>query len=137
MKKLFSMMLVMALAMCTFTSCSEDDEESKFKYPMETLYGTWEATHIRFSGSASWSDLSYWGSKYQFSATFYSSGRYYGRGYFGTGEGTYTASGNTVVTYVDGEEYYIYDILSLSNSSAHVSMGLRGGDKLEVKLKKR
>lgn len=136
MKKLFSMMLVMALAMCSFTSCSED-EESKFDYPMETLYGTWEATHVRFSATGNWSSLSYWDSKYQFSATFYRDGKYYGRGYFGTGSGTYEASGNTITTYVDGKEYYIYNVLSLSSNDAHVRMGLRDGDTMEVKLKKR
>ena len=42
-------MLVVASMVFVFSSCSEDeDKNSKFNYPMETLYGTWEATHIKF-----------------------------------------------------------------------------------------
>lgn len=135
MKKLFSMMLIMASMMCVFGSCSEDEEnESKFNYPMQTLYGTWEATHIKLDDS--WTSLTWLGSRYQFSATFYNDGRYYGRGYFGTGWGTYKASGNTITTFVDGEEYYLYNVHSLSSNEAHVTMGPRGGEGLEVKFKK-
>jgi hypothetical protein len=137
MKKLFSMMLVMASMVFVFSSCSEDeDKKSKFNYPMETLYGTWEATHIKIDADDSWTSLSWMGSKYQFSATFYSDGRYYGRGYFGTGWGTYKASGNTITTFVDGNEYFLYNVISLSSNEAHVTMGPRGGESIEVKLKK-
>lgn len=134
MKKFLSMTLLIASLVCVFTSCSKEEEETKFNYPMETLYGTWEATHIKTENS--WSSLVWMGSKYQFSATFYDDGRYYGRGYFGTGWGTYKASGSIITTFVDGEEYYIYDVHSISNSVAHVSMGPRGAEKIEVKLKK-
>lgn len=133
MKKLLSMMLVMASFVCLFTSCSKE-EETKFDYPMETLYGTWDATHIKIDGS--WSSLEWLGYRYQFSATFYNDGRYYGRGYFGTGWGTYKASGSSITTFVDGEEYYVYDIHSISDNIAHVSMGPRGAEKIEVKLEK-
>lgn len=134
MKKFITMMLVMASMMFAFSSCSKEEEETKFNYPMETLYGTWEATHIKTSSS--WSSLSLLPSRYQFSATFYNDGRFYGRGYFGTGWGTYNASGNTITTFVDGKEYYIYEVHSLTNNTAHVSMGPRSEEKIEVKFKK-
>jgi hypothetical protein len=131
------MMLVVASVVFVFSSCSEDeDKNSKFNYPMETLYGTWEATHIKFDADDSWTSLSWMGSKYQFSATFYNDGRYYGRGYFGTGWGTYKASGNIISTFVSDKEYYTYKVHSLSNSEAHVTMSFRGAESMDVKFKK-
>lgn len=129
------MVLIIASVVCFFCSCSEDeDKNSKFNYPMQTLYGTWEATHIKLDDS--WTSLAWLGSEYHFSATFYNDGKYYGRGFFGTGWGTYKASGNTIFTYVDGEEYFLYDVHSLSNNEAHVTMGPRGKEGFEVKFKK-
>ena len=91
MKKMLSMMLIMASFVC-LTACSEEDEDD-FNYPMKTLYGTWEGTDVYVGGE--WIDItSYWYSKFQFSITFYRDGKYYGSGYFGNGSGTYTASGN-------------------------------------------
>ena len=46
-------MLVFA-AVVSFSSCSDDDE-SKFDYPMDTLYGTWEVTEIMAGGT--WYDV--------------------------------------------------------------------------------
>lgn len=130
------MMLLMTSMLCVFSSCSEEEENGdNFKYPIQILYGTWEATHIKLSGD--WTSLTWMGTKYQFSATFYNDGKYYGRGYFGTGWGTYKASGNTITTFVDGDEHYLYNIHSLSNNEAHVTMGPRGAEGLEVKFKKR
>ena len=126
-------MLILASVVTMFSSCSSE-EKSKFNYPMETIYGTWDATHIKLNDS--WTSLNWLGSKYNFSATFYNTGKYYGRGYFGSGWGTYKASGNTITTFVDGKEYYVYKIISFASNEAHVSMGPRGEEGLEIKLRK-
>ena len=127
-------MLIMASILC-FSSCSKDDNDG-FNYPMETLYGTWEGTHIYANGK--WYDITGWMySDMQFSITFYNDGRYYGKGYFGTGSGTYTASGYTIRTYVNGKSFYTYEVISLDNEKAHLYMGVDGSDtKLEIKVKK-
>lgn len=134
MKKMLSMMLIIA-SLVGFSSCSKDDEDG-FDYPMETLYGTWEGTDVYIGGK--WYDItSYWYSDFQFSITFYNNGKYYGRGYFGNGSGTYTATGNTIKTYVNGEPYYEYEVISLNNDKAHLYMGVKGSDeKIQIKVKK-
>ena len=134
MKKMLSMMLIMA-SLVGFTSCSEEDDDG-FDYPLETLYGTWSGTDVYVDGK--WYDItSYWYSDLQFSITFYQNGNYYGKGYFGNGSGTYTASGNTIRTYVNGKPYYVYEVISLSNDKAHLYMGMDGSnEKLQIKVKK-
>jgi hypothetical protein len=54
--------------------------------------------------------------------TFNPNGSYSGSGEFGYGSGTYKASGKTIVTYIHGQEYARYDILSLSNTAAEAEM---------------
>lgn len=136
MKKLFSLILLCTACMFIFSSCSKEDGED-FDYPMETLYGTWEGTDMKVKDT--WIDLTnilY--SKFSFSITFHSDGTYYGKGYFGNGDGTYKAIGNMIYTYVDGEEYYSYKIKSLDNNKAELLMGVTGSDDwIEIKVEKK
>ncbi len=120
MKKISVLMLAM-LTMCfTFSSCSDDDD--KFDYPMETLYGTWDLTDVQLS-SGEWIDLTRWQySEYRASIRFNPDNTYYGSGYFGNGRGTYKASGNTIITYVDGEEYLRYTIKSVNGDRLEGTM---------------
>lgn len=129
-------MLIMASLVC-FTSCSKDDDEDGFDYPMETLIGTWEGTDVYIDGK--WYDITgYWYSDLQFSITFYDGGKYYGKGYFGTGSGTYTAKGKTIKTYVNGKPYYVYEVISLDNKKAHLYMGVEGSnEKIQIKVVKK
>lgn len=135
MKKVLLSVLLIA-SIITLTSCSKDDE-ADFNYPMETLYGTWKGTDIKVDGS--WIDVTSWlYSKFAFSITFHSDGTYSGKGYFGNGSGTYTAKGKTIITYVNGKEYLRYEVKSLSNNIAELSMTVDGsGETLEVKVKKK
>lgn len=128
-------MLIMA-SFVSFTSCSSDDEPD-FDYPLETLYGTWEGTGIYIDGK--WIDVTdYWYSKFAFSITFNSDGTYYGKGYFGTGSGTYKTSGKTIRTYVNGEPYNVYMVKSLSGTTAELSMGVEGSDEtIDIRVKKK
>jgi hypothetical protein len=107
--------LVFALSSCS--SSDDDDPLSGFDYPAATLYGTWKITKYE---SIAW--------PYQTTtATFNSDGTYYGRGYFGTGSGTYTASGKTIRCYVDGELYCRYEVVSLSGTTAVLDMYASSG----------
>lgn len=134
MKKVLFMMFILASLSC-LSSCSKDKEDD-FNYPMETVYGTWEGTAIYSKGE--WIDITHWWYEdFQFSITFYSDGKYYGRGAFGTGSGTYKANGNTITTYVDGEIYLTYDIISLTNEKAELTMYDKSGDSMRIKVAKK
>lgn len=135
MKKFLSMTLLFTAMFLTFSSCSKDDDD--FDYPMDTLYGTWEGISINIDGS--WTDITeYPFTKFAFSIKFNSDGTYTGKGYFGNGSGTYTTKGKTIITYVDGKEYLRYDIKSLTNNVAELSMTVEGsGESLIVKVRKK
>lgn len=116
MKKHLVMMLTL-LTMCfAYSSCSSDDDDEKFNYPMETLYGTWDLTDVQLS-TGEWIDLTNWlYSQYRASITFKSDGSYIGNGSFGNGTGRYKAVGNTIITYVDGKEYLRYVVKSVNGN---------------------
>ena len=134
-KTLFVLLLLSS--MFVLPSCQK---EPAFDYPMETLYGKWEGTDVKTSNGWVNIESSYF-SDLQFSITFYEDGSYYGRGYFGNGAGTYTASGKTIITYVNGNEYYRYDVISLTNNVGHLRMYHQGEtmaetSEIEIKVKK-
>lgn len=70
------------------------------------------------------------------SISFKSDGTFYGKGYLGNGSGTYKATGNTIVTYLDGEEYIRYTVKSLSGDDAELTMSM-DGESLDIKAEKR
>ena len=128
------LMLMFASAALLFASCEKDESESPYK---EKMVGTWDGIAVKTSSG--WIDItsSYY-SDYQFSITFHNDGTYYGTGYFGTGSGTYTINGNTIVTYVNGNEYYRYDIYDVTDNVAHIKMySTRSSSSLEIKARKR
>ncbi len=115
--KLIAITLLFTIALCS--SCSK--EKSAFDYPMTTLYGTWKAVSIQSDGK--WYDVTkYPYTKFGMSITFYKDGTFYGSGYFGNGSGTYKAKGKTITTYIDGKEYFVYTVNSLSNDMADLNM---------------
>lgn len=120
MKKYYLNMMtaLMVAVLCVgFASCSSDDDDD-FNFPKETLYGTWKMSEVKMSESASYIN---WPMKAT-TATFKSDGTYSGSGYFGNGSGTYTTKGNTITTYVNGNIYIVYTVLSLSGSTAELKM---------------
>ncbi len=138
MKNFLGIMLLCATFGFVLSSCSNDDDEIVFAYPMESIYGTWDGVSVKMDGR--WVDItsSYY-EDLQFSITFYSNGKYYGTGYFGTGSGTYKAEGAYIYTYVDGMPYYNYQIKSLANNNAELIMydPDRPSSILEIKVKRR
>ncbi len=134
MKKLAYLLLAVMLAVVSFSSCSKEDN---FSYPMSDVYGTWEGTAIKIDSE--WIDItSYWYEDFQFSITFYDDGTYYGRGYFGTGSGTYKAKDDVIYTYVDGKPYRNYRVVSLVNKNAELVMFVDGeSETIGLKVKKR
>lgn len=110
---------ILLITLFGFSSCSSDDDDnsfiSDFDYPAETLYGTWKITKI-----GSWSIYFY--TSETTTATFKSDGTYKGKGLFGSGTGTYTASGSNINCYIDDNLYCSYNIISLEGDTATLYM---------------
>ena len=126
------LVLLMTVIAMLLSGCSK--EESKYK---ELMIGTWDGISVKSQNE--WIDITPdYLSKFHFSITFHENGTYYGTGYFGTGYGTYSIKKNTIITYVDGKEYYRYDIIDISNNIAHIKMyETSGNSSIEIKVKKR
>lgn len=132
MKKVFSLMLLFATLMMFLPACSEDkDEPDDIK---SQIIGTWDATSVKFSDT-DWVDISNYPSM-TLSITFNKDGSYYGRGALGNGGGTYTVSGKTIKTYIDGELYGTYYVKSLSGKNAELSLTM-GSSSMEIRAVKR
>ena len=73
-----------------------------------------------------------------FSISFYENGAYYGSGFFGNGSGTYKAYGKTIETFVDGEYYLTYTIVSLTDANAEVVMSEKGStETIRLRVRKK
>ena len=132
MKKLFSLMLLLA-TMLTFTACSSDDEP-EYSISKDQLIGLWDATAVQFNNDGKWIDITS-RPDLALSISFYEDGSYYGEGALGNGEGTYTLSGNIIKTYVGGEIYCTYVVKSLVGDNAELTLTM-GGETMDVKAKK-
>lgn len=139
MKRFLLSMLAVALVACTFSSCSKDDDEPKFDYPMETLVGKWRITHVE-QKDGSMFDVTTAIAEKVFKptyATFNTDGTYSGSGEFGNGSGTFKAIGKTITCYVSGKEYLKYDVLSLSGTQCELKMYETGSDSsIKIRCKK-
>ena len=132
MKKVFSLMLLLATLMVFLPACSDDkDEPDDIK---SQIIGTWDATSVKFSDT-DWVDISNYPSM-ALSITFNKDGSYYGRGALGNGGGTYTVSAKTIKTYIDGELYGTYYVKSLSGKNAELSLTM-GSSSMEIRAVKR
>ena len=111
----FLSFILLSITLFSLTSCGDNKDD--FNYPMETLYGTWQIISIKNISSDSYITWPFTTT----TATFSSNGTYVGNGHFGNGSGTYTAKGNRITTYVDGEVYLIY-VISLSGTTAELKL---------------
>lgn len=132
MKKVFSLMLLLA-TMLTFAACSGDDEPEN-SISKDQLVGLWNATAVQFNNDGNWIDITN-RPDLALSISFYEDGYYYGEGALGDGEGTYTLSGNTIKTYVDGELYGTYTVNSLVGEKAELTLAM-DGETMGIKAKK-
>jgi len=121
MKKLFFIFTIATLAL---VACSKDDDKG-FAYDKELVYGTWEI--VELEGEP-------WPLETT-TATFNRDGTYVGVGALGNGEGTYKLSGKTITTYVDGEKYLWYTIVSLSAEECTLIVS-DGEDSYEITCEK-
>ncbi|MCM1169287.1 MAG: hypothetical protein NC324_05055 [Bacteroides sp.] len=132
MNRIITKLMLALSAMLLFFACSKDKD---LNYPMEEVYGKWKGTAVKVKSG--WVDItSPLFSDLAFSITFHSNGKYYGEGYFGTGWGTYKAIGNTIYTYVDGEDYYRYEVKSWTGKSAELTMSAKSGSSIDIRVEK-
>lgn len=132
MKKVFSLMLLFATLMMFLPACSDDkDEPDDIK---SQIIGTWDATYVK-TDKHGWVDISDYPSL-AVSITFNKDGSYYGRGALGNGGGTYTVSGKTIKTYIDGELYGTYYVKSLSGKNAELTLTM-GSSSIEIRAVRR
>jgi len=130
MKKLI-LLIIIAIS---FFSCSKDD--NLFNYDKAVLIGTWRMTHMEADGS--YYDVTVFPYNTVITptyATFYSDGKYHGFGEFGTGDGTYTAIGKSVICYINGKEYMRYEVISLTNTNCELLMVI-GNESTKIKCMK-
>jgi hypothetical protein len=126
MKKFLFTLFACVLVLC---SCSKDDDLS-FNYDKSLLYGKWRVTEIE-QNDGSYLDVTSSIAEKVFKPTYMvikENGTYDSWGEFGNGSGTYKAEGSKVYTFIDGEEYLYYDIVSLSDKKAHVYMREKESD---------
>ena len=128
MKKHLFLLLTLVVATVAFVSCSNDDDDNQYN---SDIVGTWKITEFKMSQSGSYID---WPFKTTY-ATFKSDGTYYGSGYFGNGSGTWSIKGNTVNTYVGGELYASYEIISVTSTTSELKMSI-DGESIWIKCKK-
>lgn len=133
MKKLFSLMLLLATIFIALPSCSDDKDEPDAGLK-EQMIGTWDATEVKFKDGG-WLDITNRPSM-AISITFNKDGSYYGRGALGDGGGTYTVSGKTIKTYVDGELYGTYYVNSIAGNKAELSLSM-GSSSMDIRATKR
>lgn len=127
MKKYLFLLLTMFLTSFAFVSCSNDDKDEID----DAIVGTWKLTEVKMSETGSYMS---WPFKTTYSS-FKSDGTYYGSGYFGTGEGTWSKKGKTVNTYVSGQLYASYEVLSVTATDAELKMTM-GDSSIWIKCKK-
>ncbi len=125
-------MLLLATMMVWLPSCSKDDDDPD---DIKTqMIGTWDATAVKFSDS-DWVDITNYPTM-SLSITFNKDGSYSGRGALGNGSGTYTVSGRTIKTYVDGELYGTYYVKTLSGNYAELTLTMDSSS-MEIKATRR
>ena len=128
MKKQLFLLLTLVVATVAFVSCSNDDDDNQYN---SDIVGTWKITEFKTSQSGSYIA---WPFKTTYS-TFKSDGTYYGSGYFGNGSGTWSIKGNTLNTYVGGELYASYEIITVTSTTSELKMSM-DGESIWIKCKK-
>ena len=128
MKKHLFLLLTLVVATVAFVSCSNDDDDNQYN---SDIVGTWKITEVKTSQSGSYID---WPFKTTY-ASFKSDGTYYGSGYFGNGSGTWSIKGNTLNTYVGGELYASYEIITVTSTTSELKMSM-DGESIWIKCKK-
>lgn len=92
---------------------------------MDNIIGSWKFTEVSNNNGVSFSS---WPMQAT-GATFNENGTYTGYGYFGNGSGIWKKTGNTIITYVGGDEYLRYEIKEQTSATATLIISMTGSSK--------
>lgn len=120
-------MLLLATFTLILPSCKDDKDEPDSDIKKEMI-GTWDATAIKTSGG-DWVNISNRPSL-ALSITFKADNT------FSNGSGTYTVSGKTIKTYVEGELYATYYVKEVSGDYSELTITM-GDSSMDIKATKR
>lgn len=123
--KLYLPVLFAALCLC-FVACGSDSSDEPSN---SDVVGTWVISEVS-ADNVTYIDWPY----ERTSATFNADGTFSGSGYFGKGSGTWEKKGDTIITYMDGEEYVEYEVLSMTSTTCTLKMSMSGSS-LRIYLK--
>ena len=134
MKKILIRSVFMLIVGLTTMLSSCSDNKDDVQDLKSQIIGTWEATAVKVEGKDGVDITNY--PSLSLSATFFQNGNYSGRGALGNGSGTYTISGKTIKTYIDGELYATYYVKSISDSTAELTLTI-GTSQMDLCVVKR
>lgn len=128
MKKLFTLMLLSATLVMSFSSCSKDEE---IVLTQDQVVGTWDVFWAEQNGESMDVPEGY------IYMTIYNNGSYRTNMIYNSYIGTYKISGNTIIgTTLDPITEY-YKFVSLENNKASIDYSNSVGDKYKFKAVKR
>ena len=128
MKKLFTLMLLSATLVMSFSSCSKDEE---IVLTQDQVVGTWDVFWAEQNGESMDVPEGY------IYMTIYNNGSYRTNMIYNSYIGTYKISGNTIIgTTLDPIIEY-YKFTSLENNKASIDYSNSVGDKYKFKAVKR
>ncbi len=117
MKKQLNWMLFLLVSLFALPiqSCKSDKNDEPAK---NDIIGTWKLIEVSTNAGVTFTSWPFMTT----TATFNDNGTYSGEGYFGNGSGTWKQSGNMIITYVDGTEFYRYEVKELTSSTCTLIM---------------
>lgn len=121
MKKYFYLM-ALCLPFLLLASCGSDDDDNESGPTKSEIIGTWVLKEVADNANGPFVSWPY----ERTTATFNANGTYTGTGKFGNGSGTWKQSGNTIETYINGQLYFSYEIISVSGNKAELKMSMDG-----------
>ena len=139
MKKILFVLFILPILIAGCSS--DDDDDSKFDFDKNHIYGEWRVTHIKRSTDDAYIDITTPIAEKNFVPTyilFKSDGSYSVIGFFGFGSGKFEASGNKIITYREGEEFIRFELLSLTEKNAEAIMSeLYSSSPTMIKVRKK
>ncbi len=108
--------LLLFVAIATMSACSKDEETTPKNENL--IIGSWELTHFNDMAIKDFPDIF----DETTIITFKKGGAYEGKGAFGNGSGTYEIKGDVVTTYIEGEKFHTFEIVTIDNQNVEAKM---------------
>ena len=118
MSKILRYIVFMLLPIFALSCAKPGNNGSKevFTLNRSDIIGCWKVVQAKYDESATMTEWTYEDTY----AIFLENGQYHGEGHFGTGDGTYSISGNTITAKIDNEPYIVYDVTDVKGEKAEM-----------------